>query len=283
MELTIVALSGGCYLAATLLAVAVPREPRPARERAVLSLMGAGALLLGAVLLRRCMQAGGLPVFTRFEALACYAIALSATYLILLLPGRRPLHGIHVLILPYTALLLACGFPALADPTPAPPPPQGAWVVLHVVAGFAAYAVFTLLSLLAFAYLVQDRNLKRKQFNALGQQLPSLETLDRLMSRLAVVAFLLFTLAIILGFRLVLRSGGGAEWFTDPKVGASLATWIVFGVLVHLRANADRHGRGVALFALTGLACLLFSFLGVHLVADSVHAFLQLTRGSAAP
>ncbi len=283
VEFNIAAVGGGCFLAAALLAVTFPRGQRPACERLALALMGAGAVMLGAVLAWRGIQAGTMPSFTRFEALASYAVTLTVAYLLILLLVARPLRGVLGLISPYAVVVLACGFPALSAVAPAPPPQQGTWVVLHVLTGFAAYAVFTLVSLLAIAYLVQDRNLKRKQFGALGSQLPSLETLDRLMSRLAGVAFLLFTVTIMLGLLLVHRSGGGEEWFTDPKVIASLATWLVFGVLVHLRANADRHGRGVALFAVAGLVCLLFAFLGVHLVADSVHAFLQLRAGTGTP
>jgi ABC-type transport system involved in cytochrome c biogenesis permease subunit len=90
------------------------------------------------------------------------------------------------------------------------------------------------------------------------------------------VAFLLLTVSIVMGFILVRRVGGGEEWILDPKVVATAVLWVVLAVFVHLRASSDRHGRGIALVAVFGLGCLLFAFMGVHLVAPSLHTFIQM-------
>jgi ABC-type transport system involved in cytochrome c biogenesis permease subunit len=63
---------------------------------------------------------------------------------------------------------------------------------------------------------------------------------------------------------------------TDPKIIATLVTWALYAVLVHMRANAGRHGTRLALFTLLGLAFVLFSMVGVHLFAQSVHGFVQI-------
>jgi ABC-type uncharacterized transport system permease subunit len=133
------------------------------------------------------------------------------------------------------------------------------------------------------AYLVQDYNMKQKKFGPVWERLPSLETLDHLMSRLVGMAFLLLTLSVVLGCGLVHRAGGGDRWITDPKVAAVAAVWILFAVLVHMRASADRHGRGVAILTVAGLAVVLFAFIGVHFVADSLHAFLSVRGGMGGP
>ena len=279
--MTAVILGGGCYLAAALLAVIPLRHRRPRGERACLVLLGAGALALGGVLVWHGIRAGALPAFTRFEALTGYTLAVTLVYLLLM--AFRPTRGLSTFIIPYLLAVLTCGFSAVAAAAGPAVPLQGPWLVLHVASACAAYAVFTLTSLLAAAYLVQDHNLKHRRLGPLWERLPPLETLDHVMSRLAGLAFLLFTVAIMAGFILV-RQGGGAEaWITDPKVVATLATWLLFGAIVHMRANADRHGRGVALLTVAGLACMLFAFVGVHLVADSVHAFLLLRGGPVGP
>lgn len=279
LELTAIVLGGGCYLAAALLAVLPLRGRRPRGEQAALALLGAGALALGGVLVWRGIRADAIPAFTRFEAFTGYALAVTLAYLLLM--AFRPARGLAAFVIPYALGVLACGFSAVSAAAGPPAPLQGPWLALHVISGFSAYAVFSLTSLLAVAYLVQDHNLKHKNLGPLWERLPSLETLDHLMSRLAGLAFLLFTVAIIVGFILVRASGGGEAWLTDPKVCATVATWILFGVIVHTRANADRHGRGVALLTVAGLACLLFAFVGVHLVSESVHAFLLLRGGPA--
>ena len=135
-------------------------------------------------------------------------------------------------------------------------------------------------SITAAVYLVQDNNLKHKRFGVVWERLPSLETLDVAMSRLVGVALVMLTVSIILGFALVRTSGGGDEWYTDPKVAATVVTWILLAIFVHMRASSGRHGRGIALMAVIGLACLLFAFIGVHLVSSSTaHTFLQVRAG----
>jgi len=271
----------GCYAAAATLAVVALLHHARRGARLSVALMGAGGVSLLVVVAQRIIGAGVVPTFTRFEAFSCYAIAVTAAYLILL--AVRPLHGVTSLVASYLTAVLACGLPTVGLRAGPPPPFQSAWVALHLLAGYAAYAVFSLGSILAAAYLVQDHNLKRKHFGAVWERLPSLEALDHLMSRLMGLAFLLLSVSIILGFVLVRQSGGSEQWLIDPKVAATLATWILFAVLVHMRASADRHGRGVALVTVAGLACLLFAFVGVHLIADSVHAFLQIRVGLTGP
>lgn len=271
----------GCYLASAMLAVAALFGAKPRSERAALALMAVGATILAGVLAVRFLRAAGLPAFNRIEALICYTLALSVAYL--LLSVCRYTRGIAGILIPYAAIVLLCGLPALGRGAASPVPVQGPWLALHVLAAYAAYGVFTLASVNAAVYLMQDSSLKHKRCGGVWERLPSLETLDHLMSRLVGLAFLLFSVAIVVGFILVHRSGGGDEWFTDPKVCATLATWILLAVLVHMRASADRHGRGVALLTVAGLACLLCGFIGVPLIANSAHAFLQISTGLGGP
>jgi ABC-type transport system involved in cytochrome c biogenesis permease subunit len=105
-------------------------------------------------------------------------------------------------------------------------------------------------------------------------RLPSLEALDELMRELVGAGFLALTVSIVLGFVLARLNDWGWGWLADPKIVATLVTWVVYAVLFHLRAAQHRHGRKMAIVALVGLACVLFSFLGVHWVSDSVHNFV---------
>jgi ABC-type uncharacterized transport system permease subunit len=269
------------YCVSAVLALVALLRSGERKDNAPVILLAGGMLLLMTLLSVRLCCTDNMPVFSRFDALASYALALSAAYL--LLAAFRPTRGIAAILIPYAAVSLLCGVSALRMGTGAPLPVQGFWLVSHVITAYAAFGVFTLASLNAVLYLVQDSNLKHKRLGLVWERLPSLETLDHLMSRLAGVAFLLLTISVVLGFVLVRRSGGGDDWFTDPKVLATIVTWIVLAVFVHMRASADRHGRGIALMALVGLACLLFAFVGVPLVAHTLHSFLQMHAGVPRP
>ena len=281
MERAIAVLGVACYVVSSLLAIVSLLGTRPRGERAALVFLTLGGIALAAVLVLFWVRVAGIPAFSRFEALTCYALALSGAYLLLTL--YRYSSGIAGLLIPYATLLLLCGIPALGRNAGVPAPVQGPWLVLHVLTAYSAFGVFTLASIYAAAYLIQDNNLKHKRMGVVWERLPSLETLDHMMSRLAGISFLLLTLSIVMGFVLVNASGGGEAWFTDPKVAATCAMWILLAVFVHLHASSDRHGRGIALMAVAGLACLLFTFIGVHLVAPTLHAFLLVGLGVSGP
>lgn len=281
MEKILVIIGIACYGAASIFALLALFKPGLRQERREFILLGGGVLAFLILAAVRVLKAGCLPSFNRFDGVTWYALALSCTYL-LMRPNRFS-RGISGLLLPFTTLILLCGIPAMVVPAGSPPPNQGLLLIVHVVMGYAAYAVFTLASINAVAYLMQDRNLKNKHFGATWDQLPSLETLDHVMSRLVGLAFLFLTVASVVGLLLVHQAGGGEKWLTDPKVAAVTAVWILFAVLVHMRASEDRHGRGVAVLTVAGLALVVLAFIGVPLVSDTVHEFLQVGTGGHGP
>lgn len=280
-EYSLALLATACYAASSLLAVLSLFADKPRDERAVLALMAAGGAVLAAALAVRGAHAEFVPIFSRFDALGVYVLALTVSTLAL--AACRTVRGVTGILTPYATLFLLLGLPGLRPGVEDPAPGQGPWLGLHVATAFLAYGVFTLAALHAAIYLLQDGNLKHKRFGVVWQRLPSLETLDQVMSRLAGIAFLLLTSSIVLGVVMVRATGGGDKWFTDPKVIATVVTWFLLAVFVHMRANSGRHGRGIALMAVMTLAWLLFSFIGIHLVAPSLHAFLVLGGGEAAP
>lgn len=238
-------------------------------------LLALGCAPLLAVLVLHGARAGRVPLFNTFDALTVYGVFLTLAALCLL--TRHRTQGVLAILAPYVTLLLIAGFPAVGVTTGlVPHQVPNAVLLLHLLIAFAGYALFSLASILAFAYLIQDRNFKRRNFGVVFEQLPALETLDYLMFRLVEFAFLLLTISLALGIYLVHESGRGSEWITDPKVVATLATWALYAMLVHMRANAGRHGTRLALITAVGLAFVLFAMVGVHLVADSVHGFVQI-------
>ena len=264
----------GCYVVASFLALASLLGFREKGERAAITLMGVGGAILAGVLVYRGVGFTSLHAFNRFDALTAYALALSGAYG--LWSAFRYTRGIAAILIPYATLLLLCGISAFHLDAGAPAPIQGPGMILHVITAYAAFGVFTLASISAVIYLMQDSNLKNKRFGVVWSRLPSLEKLDHIMSRLVGVAFLLLTVSIVTGIFLIRELGGGEDWIRDPKVVSTVILWILLAVFVHLRASSGRHGRGIALVAVFGLACLLFAFMGVHLVAPTVHSFIQV-------
>lgn len=272
-ELVFVVLACGLYLLAT--GVALWRFFRPAEgrdDRVVLRMALAAGLCLTGALVTRALDADRLPAFGVFESLAWYAVTVTLAYAYL--AARYGLRGIAALVLPFICVIIGCALPAVSATQQVSRDIQSVWLVLHIITAFIGYGFLTMVSVLAVAYLIQDRNLKRKQLGAAFLRLPSLETLDQLMHRLIGFAFLMFSCAIVVGIALTHIIGWGTKWLTDPKVACTATAWLAYAALFHMQQGADQHGRRVAWVAVLGLVCALFAFLGVHLVARSMHDFV---------
>jgi ABC-type transport system involved in cytochrome c biogenesis permease subunit len=270
----------GLYSLASFWAVQGLLRPSGLRRKAVAISLALGSSVFIGVLLWRGLHAGRIPVFGRFEALTVYSLVVTAAFFVAAMRAR--MRGLAALLVPYITLLLFCGATAMHQPIPADPAMDSLWLGLHVFAAFIGYALCTLAGALGLAYVIQDNNLKNKRLGVLFERLPALETLDHVMATLIGAAFIMLTLSVAFGAQLVHLSGGGAEWLRDPKVLSTLVTWGIYAVLMHMRTNADRHGKGMAVIAMVGLLFVLFSFLGIHVVADSVHSFIA-AGGASSP
>ena len=272
VELALALLASCLYAIASLAAVQSLVRGSAAVGRAQTLVTWGGGLCLLAILIVRGLTLARVPAFGLFEALVWYGLAVTIAFLVLAASHETP--GLSGILLPYVTLVVLCSLFGVRQDIPVDPDIQSIWLGLHVVTAFIGYGLFTLESLLAVAYLIQDRNLKHKRFGPVFRRLPSLEMLDHLMQEQIGLAFLVFSLSIGLGIFLAHRSGWGTLWTTDPKVATAAGTWLVYAILFHLRLTADRHGRQVAIVALAGLVSVLITFFGVHLVTGSMHDFV---------
>lgn len=274
LDTILIILGLGCYGIASLLALIRLARADSDSERVILLGAALGAAAFGVLLLLHGLRAGRLPAFGRFESLTCYALAVTVAFLTRAAEHR--MRGMAGIVLPYATVMLALAVPGVRHEMPPTGAVQNVWLGLHVITAFAGYALFTMSGFFAVAYLIQDHNPKHKRFGAAFERLPSLGVLDHWMYRQMGIAFLMLTVSIAFGIRLVDLWGGGREWFSDPKVAATCATWAVYAVLLHLRGNVRRHGRKIALATIAGLLFVLFTFFGVHLLVDSRHSFVLI-------
>ena len=157
IELAVAVLGVACYVAAALLALVSLLGIRTRGERASFALLAVGGAALAGVLVFGGARCASISVFNRFDAMACYALALSGAYL--LLTAFRYTRGIGGIIIPYAAIVLLCGISALGKQVALPVPVQGPWLMAHVLTAYAAYGVFTLASICAAVILPQSLSL----------------------------------------------------------------------------------------------------------------------------
>jgi ABC-type uncharacterized transport system permease subunit len=167
------------------------------------------------------------------------------------------------LVLPPVALFLAVAalLFSVGRPDDSALTTQG-WFVFHTAiatAGVGALAVTFAMSLL---FLVKERALKSKRPLRVLGMLPTLEALDRVAYRALLYGFPLLTLGIATGMVYSSREHGRL-WIWGAKEVFPVLAWVVFAVLLWGRFARGLAGRRSAIWAITGFAFALLTFIGM--------------------
>lgn len=163
-----------------------------------------------------------------------------------------------VLVAPLGALLLIASLLAPLRPGTVEEAQQ-ALILTHVGLVLIGLGVFALAAILAVLYLVQDRQLRLRQFGALFHRLPSLEELDAAHFRLVVLGFVVYTVALLLGFVWMFEASLDSS---TTRIGMALVAWVVFAVVIHTRVTSGWRGRQSAWMTVFGCATTLLVLAG---------------------
>jgi cytochrome c-type biogenesis protein CcsB len=232
----------------------------------------AAALLHGTAIALRWIEAGYAPFSDGFEAFSTYAWGLTLIYLLVTPLWRFPILGVFVTPIALSSILIASVLPKRIDPLV--PVLQSYWLPIHVGISFIAYALFSLAFVAALAYLFQERALRQPSHRQWARSLPSLEALDNLARRLALVGLFFMSGSLFSG-SLWAEQAWGIVWVWEPQQVAALVTWLIYLAYFNARHNADWRDRRAAWLLVVGFASVLITFVGADLMMpDSRHSFL---------
>jgi cytochrome c-type biogenesis protein CcsB len=232
---------------------------------AAVSLHGLGIVL-------RWIEAGHVPLSNGFEAFSVYAWGLSLAYLLIRPLRQQPALGAFVTPLALASIVVASVLPKRIEPLV--PALQSHWLLVHVSVSFAAYAMFTLAFVAALAYLLRLHSLKKPGGWPWARQLPSLEALETMQRRAAVVGLVLMTGTLLSG-SLWAEKAWDVVWPWEPQQIASLVTWLIYAVYFFARHHAGWQDRRGAWLLVGGFISVLFTFVGADLLMpNSRHDFL---------
>jgi len=193
------------------------------------------------------------------EALGFLAFILTGGYLLASMRYRLTLGG--VVVMPVSLVLLL-----LARLTPAGTAPGDLSVLgrVHIMLVTVGVGVFALASALSAIYLVEDRALKKKKFDALSlrDKGAPLEGLDRTAHRLIWVGFPIFTIALVLG---AVWASSLGEDLTRPEYPLAVVTWAFYASLLVARQIYGWRGRRAARLNLAGFGVAILVLL-IYLV-----------------
>lgn len=225
--------------------------------------LGFASLVHVAAIGLACKEFGGLEWFTLRGGFVLMAWLIGGTYLLVQRFYHLPSVGAFV-----TPLVLLVLVPTLfgegGSPGVAPETVRHPALTFHVITASLGVALFAIAFGVALMYLLQEREVKGKNFGALFSRLPPLQSLDNLTQRLVRLGFVVFTVALLAG-QLMAHKVWKNTWAPDPQQISSLVIWLLYGAMVQLR-HAGWHGRRYAWLTMVGFTLVIGSMLSLRVV-----------------
>lgn len=242
--------------------------PTVVRRRSSLSPASLGALGLGllahaAALTVYAAKIGRLPVTDVHGALSFFSLLATLSFFFVYLRYRITLLGLFMLPVVFVLTLISTLHPGRPFNAAAF---RGGWLLVHISSVLLGYTGLFLTFVAAIMYLIQENELKTKKPRAFYYRLPSLEVCDQLYYRSLAFGLPFLSLGILAGFVWASRAWEGS-WQLDPKIVASLVTWLIYLVLLSTRLSGNWRGRRAAYVAIFGFAAMMITFLGASFLS----------------
>jgi cytochrome c-type biogenesis protein CcsB len=243
-------------------------------KRSALALTGERVLIAGLVphaigKIMRFAAIGTVPVTDSLEALNLLALVLGLVFVFV---ARR--YGVPVLGAFSTPLCLVTLAASLAFGNfdgSVPDALRSAWFPVHLGFAITGDAFFLVAGATAVAYLVQERQLRRKALTStVFRKMPPLHVLDEIVHRMIIGGFAFLSMGIVAGMFFA-KDKWGAYWSWDPKQVQALITWLLFAAILHARLTVGWQGRRVAYMTITSVVFVLAAFVLLEQVTASKH------------
>ncbi len=217
---------------------------------------------------------GHAPLSNFYESLIFFAWTI--VFLYLLMEWRLKNRSIGAFVLPIAFLIMAYASiaPGISNRIePLIPALQSNWLTSHVLTCFLGYAAFTVAFALGMMFFIKKAaGADSSRSSIFIRLLPYEYQMDDLMYSSTTLGFIFLTLGIVTG-SVWAHYAWGSYWSWDPKETWSLITWLVYAVMLHTRLVRGWRGKRMAIMAIVGFACVLFTYLGVNLL-PSLHSYM---------
>lgn len=257
------------YALGILLIVPSVARRRPSLSPASLGALGLGLAAHAEALLIEALRIHRLPVTDVRSALSFYAFLVTVAFFSVYLRYRIVSLGLFMLPLVFLLTLISALHPAMPFNSAAF---RGGWLLVHISSIFLGYTALFLTFVAAVMYLIQEHELKSKQPHGFYYRLPPLKVCEEIYYRSLVTGLPFLSIGIVTGFVWASRTWKG-PWAYDPKILASLVTWLIYLVLFSNRVSGGWRGRRAAYFAIFGFAAILLTFVGVSLLSGE-HGYI---------
>ena len=140
------------------------------------------------------------------------------------------------------------------------------WSSLHAALIMLGYGAFGLSAITGSMFLTQDRNLKFHRASAIFSVLPSIQRLEKLITRSLMLGLILLTAGLTIG-AIFLDLPDGVSFWNDSKVIWSLLVLGFYLTLLIAHIKFDQRGRRYAWMAIIIFGFVIFTFWGTNLLS----------------
>lgn len=251
----------------------------PSAGRTATTLLMIAVLVHTFVVAMQTMEAGQFPITNTSRAVSAFVWLLALSYLYVEVTTNERAMGVFILTVVVGLQLIAALTPG--KETANNQVLHSAWFGVHVASLLFAYASFALAGVLGLMYVLQFKEIKKKELEYFYTRLPSLQALDAMNSRAVAIGWALLTVGVVVG---VVWTGQARTEFADnpnleamsladPKVFVSVVTWVVYSFAMLARRMMGWTGRRAAWLSASGFGIVLLNFIAVSYLVPTSHNF----------
>lgn len=192
--------------------------------------------------------------------------SLACFLLVCVINGKA--RALAPLLLPYLFVLgLAATMFQTQDSGATSPVAPSAWVIVHIIASVATYALVTLAAVAGLSVFLTERALKRKTSNKLTELLPAVMDAERLQVALLTASAIILGLGLLSGVVLEWRETGEIL-AVDHKTILSICAFVAIAGILLAHGKSGMRGRAAARIVLLAYLLMTLAYLGVKFVTD---------------
>jgi cytochrome c-type biogenesis protein CcsB len=233
------------------------------------SLAVLGALLHVASIAARGWATGRWPIGNMYEFISMVTLAAVVTWLVMLRRTAGARAAAPWVLLLIVVLMTIAGTAIYTPAGPVMPALKSYWLPVHVTAIAVSSGLLLVSGMASVLFLLRSGT---RVPAAITERLPASAVLDRVAYRIMIVAFPLYTFAVVAG-AVWAESAWGRFWGWDPKETVAFVAWVIYAAYLHARATAGWRTGRAAWVNVAGFATMIFNLFFINLVVAGLHSY----------
>lgn len=207
-----------------------------------------------------------------------YEYALAATWFIILFTlliiwKQRTFRYVAVLTTISSVLFLGSGITTNPSLKPLTASMMSNWLLIHVLFSWIGFAAYVIACGMGIIYILKKRSRSDGLLTDIIMKFPDVVLLDDMMFKYIVVGFVNHLISIVSG-SIWAKDLWGSYWSWDPVEVWSLVTWLLYGLIIHLKISLRWSAERLAYLCMLGVVGAIISWMGISLVVNqSLHMF----------